>query len=209
MQRYVEVVKKQVRAFIGRVARRLDIISRGRITPNSVTWFGFAMHLPIAFLIGQGHLVWAGILLIIFGLFDSLDGELARLQKRVTNTGGFLDATTDRFKEVLLYSGCAYLFVQGHQPKYAVVAVFACGASICISYIKAKGEAVVSSLNHKMTYPELNHLFSGGLFPFEVRMTVLIVGLLSNQVVLAVSTIAVLASIAAVRRLIVISRKLA
>ncbi len=209
MKHVVDSIKLAVRKFMRGVAKFLNRVSGGRITPNKITWFGFAMHVPIALLIATNHLVWGGVLLIIFGLFDTLDGEMARLQRRVTNNGGFLDASTDRFKEVLLYSGCAYLFVGGAHPNYAAIAVAACGASLCVSYVKAKGEAVISSLDKKLSYTELNHLFSGGLFPFEIRMVVLVLGLLVNQLVWAVAVIALFSTVTAFRRLALISRRLA
>lgn len=188
------------------VAKLLNTLSRGKITPNGVTWFGFIMHLPIAFLIASGHVIWGGVFLLIFGLFDTLDGELARLQKRETNHGGFLDATTDRFKEVLLYGGIAWLFAQGDHPEYAAIAVVACGASLCVSYVKAKGEAVVASSGKNIPYTELNRMFSGGLFPFEIRMTVLIVGLVFNQLFWTVAIIAVCSAFTALSRMTLISR---
>src|ERR1700712_190246 len=99
MKHVVDSIKLAVRKFMREIAKLLNHISGGRVTPNGVTWFGFAMHIPIALLIATDHLVWGGVLLIVFGLFDTLDGELARLQNRVTSNGGFLDASTDRFKE--------------------------------------------------------------------------------------------------------------
>jgi phosphatidylglycerophosphate synthase len=191
------------------VARALNAVSGGRVTPNSVTLFGFAMHVPIAYLIATGHLVWAAVLLVIFGLFDALDGELARLQGSVTSTGGFLDASTDRFKEVLLYSGAGYLLAGGPHPQLAALAVAACGASICVSFVKAKGEAVIASGSKTLEYPELNRLFSGGLFPFEIRMFVLVIGLAAGRLEWAVGLIAICASMAAGQRLVRIGRALA
>jgi CDP-diacylglycerol---glycerol-3-phosphate 3-phosphatidyltransferase len=208
MKQLVNGIKAAVRRVMRLVAKLLNAITGGRITPNSVTWFGFIMHIPIAGLIATGHVVWAGVLLIIFGLFDTLDGELARLQGSVSNAGGFLDASTDRFKEVLLYSAAAYLFAAGSHPKYAAIAVAACGASICVSFLKAKGEAVVASLGKTIPYPELNKMFSGGLFPFEIRMLVLVIGLFANQLVWAVSAIALFSTITAFQRLFIISRRL-
>jgi CDP-diacylglycerol--glycerol-3-phosphate 3-phosphatidyltransferase len=208
MKQLVGDTRKVIRRGMHVVAQIVNRISRGRVTPNNVTWFGFLMHVPIAVAVATDHLILGGILLIVFGLFDSLDGELARLQHRVTSNGGFLDASTDRFKEVLLYSGAAYLLAGSNHPKYAAFAVIACGASISVSYVKAKGEAIVASLNDKIPYTELNYLFAGGLFPFEIRMAVLAVGLLTHQVVIAVSLIAVFATITASRRLAIISKRL-
>jgi CDP-diacylglycerol--glycerol-3-phosphate 3-phosphatidyltransferase len=201
-------VKRAVRRVMHSVAWALNGISGGRITPNGVTWLGFLMHIPIAFFIARGDFALGAVFLVIFGLFDTLDGELARLQKRVTNNGGFLDATTDRFKEVLLYSGAAWYIAQGVHPQYAALAAAACGASICVSFVKAKGEAIVASSGKQIPYPELNRMFSGGLFPFEVRMVVLIIGLLAGQLVWAVAAIAFFSAATAFQRLFVISRRI-
>jgi phosphatidylglycerophosphate synthase len=208
MQQLVNGIKRVIRGVMREVALLLNEITLGRVTPNSVTWFGLFMHLPIAFLIANGELVRAAILLLVFGLFDTLDGELARVQKRETNHGGFLDASTDRFKEVLLYTGVAWLLARGDHPEYAAIAVAACGASICVSFVKAKGEAVVSSLDRKIPYTELNRMFSSGFFPFEIRMLVLLVGLFADQLIWAVSIIALFSAVTALQRLVIISRSL-
>lgn len=201
-----------IRSFVRRVMRRLAILlntlSGGRLSPDAVTISGFLAHLPIAWLIATRHNVWAAGLLIIFGLFDTLDGELARLQHRDSARGMLLDAVTDRMKEVLLYSGAAYALVLSHQPTLAVWAVAACGASLCVSYVKAKGEAAVASSGKRLSHTELNHLFSGGLLSFETRMTLLVIGLATNHLVEAVVVIAVLASFTALQRLARISRQL-
>jgi CDP-diacylglycerol--glycerol-3-phosphate 3-phosphatidyltransferase len=201
-------VKRAVRRVMHFVAWALNGISGGRITPNGVTWVGFLMHIPIALLIAKGEFVWGAVFLVVFGLFDTLDGELARLQGRVTNNGGFLDAATDRLKEVLLYSGAAWYLAQGAHPQYAALAVAACGASICVSFVKAKGEAIVASSGKQIPYPELNRMFSGGLFPFEVRMLVLLIGLLADQLVWAVAAVALFSAITVFQRLFVISRRI-
>ncbi|MDQ5963274.1 MAG: CDP-diacylglycerol---glycerol-3-phosphate 3-phosphatidyltransferase [Patescibacteria group bacterium] len=192
-----------------RVAGGLHAASRGYITPNGVTWFGFLMHVSIAYLIATGHPWRAAAFLAVFGLFDTLDGELARLQGRVSDFGGLLDATTDRLKEVLLYSGVAYFFVTYGTldwRKYAAIAVAACGASICVSFVKSKGETLIAAQKKKLSYSELNHLFGGGLFPFEVRMVVLLAGLIFGYLPQAVTIIAVGATLTVFQRLYRISK---
>jgi phosphatidylglycerophosphate synthase len=87
-----------VRSLARSVAKLLNSLSGGRLSPNSVTLFGFVMHIPIALLIARGYFIYGGIGLIIFGLFDTLDGELARLQERPSAWGMFLDSITDRMK---------------------------------------------------------------------------------------------------------------
>ena len=190
------------------VAAALNKVSRGRISPDAVTIFGVLMHVPIAFLIGSGHFLWAALLLVVFGLFDKLDGELARLQKRASVRGMLLDASTDRMKEVMLYSGAAYVLAGGTHPRVAAWAVAACGASLCVSYVKAKGEAAIASSKKQIPHATLNHMFQDGLLTFELRMAVLVLGLLTGKILLAVGVIAVLSSYTALQRLVVISRKL-
>ncbi len=56
------------------VARALNYLSGGKLTPNQVTISGLLAHVPIVWLIATGHGVIAGVMLIIFGLFDTLDG---------------------------------------------------------------------------------------------------------------------------------------
>lgn len=188
------------------VARGLNKLTRGKISPNAVTITAFLMHVPIAYLIAVDRNLWAALLLIVFGMFDALDGELARLQGRANNAGMLLDASTDRMKETLLYIGAAYAISQSDQPTWAAWAVAACGASICVSYVKAKGETAVAG--GKLSANEINRLFQDGLFRFEVRMAVLVIGLLADGLLTAVILIAVASAYTALDRLIRISRKI-
>jgi CDP-diacylglycerol---glycerol-3-phosphate 3-phosphatidyltransferase len=203
----LDKLRALVRGVMKQVAVSLNTLTGGKLSPNTVTITGLLAHLPIALLIATGHTIWAAFLLLIFGLFDSLDGALARLQKRDSAAGMLLDATTDRMKEIMLYTGAAYLFVALGRPYMATWAVVACGASLCVSYVKAKGETAVAKSD--LSASEVNRLFQDGLGRFEIRMFVLLVGLLSGRVILAVIVIALLSVYTAFDRLIKISRKLA
>lgn len=186
------------------VAKALNTVTRGKVSPSSITIVGLLAHLPIAWLIATRHNNKAALLLVIFGLFDALDGALARLQGKASNAGMLLDASTDRMKEVMLYTGAAYAIVGTDKPFWAVWAVVACGASIVVSYVKAKGETAVKGLPPN----EVNRLFQDGLMRFEIRMLVLVLGLLSNHLPLALVIIAVTSSLTAIGRLRSIMRKL-
>lgn len=194
------------RKIMHRVARLLNKFTNGKLTPNGVTIIGVVMHIPIAWLIAIESNIWAGVLLIIFGLFDTLDGELARLQKRASNTGMLLDASTDRFKEVLLYIGVAFALSQSDNPSLAVWAVAACGASLSVSYVKAKGELAVKDSG--LSANQINRLFQDGLLRYEVRMGALVIGLFTGLVAPATIIIAVLSAYTALDRLVSISKKI-
>lgn len=202
----LDLLRSIARLLMHMVARGLNGLTGGRLSPNAVTLTGFFMHVPIAYLIAVHENLWAALLLVVFGLFDALDGELARLQKRAGNAGMLLDASTDRMKETLLYIGAAYAIGQSEQASWAAWAVAACGASLIVSYVKAKGETVVAG--GTLSANEVNQLFQDGVFRFEIRMAILIIGLLADGLLTAVIIIALASTYTAFERLIKISRKL-
>lgn len=206
MNTILDACRNFVRAIMHRIAKFLNSLTGGSLTPNTVTLLGLFMHVPIALLVAAGYFGYAALLLVVFGLFDTLDGELARLQKRASPAGMLLDASTDRMKEVLLYSGSAYALACMGQGHAAAWAVGACGASLCVSYIKAKGETAVKDSN--LTPNEINRLFQDGLARFEVRMFMLVIGLLLNELLIVLVAITLLSTYTAFSRLIKISRKL-
>lgn len=201
MMRLIDVVRQAIRKVMRAFARWFNKITGGKVHPDTITMTGLLMHIPIAILVATGDWVVAGVLLAVFGLFDTLDGDLARLQNRVTNKGGFLDATTDRMKEVFIYTGAAYAFAASAYPATAAWAAAALGASLCVSYVRAKGETIFATEDAHKSYTDLNKLFRDGIAPFEIRMVIFIVGLLSGQLVIAVVVLAILAGYAALQRL--------
>jgi phosphatidylglycerophosphate synthase len=207
MDKLLDAARDGGRSVMNVIARGLNKVTFGKLHPNVVTMTGLIAHVPIAYLIAVGDFVVAAALLLVFGLFDALDGSLARLQKRSGNAGMVLDATTDRMKEVILYIGAAYYFIYNGDPKFAIWAVAACGGSLLVSYVKAKGETAVKDAH--LSPNEINKLFSDGLMRFEVRMFILIVGLLADYLWVSVIIIAVLAWLTAFQRLLRITKKLA
>ncbi len=187
-----------VRAGARHLAKELDGLSGGRLTPTTVTFVSLAGHIPIAYLIAVGYVRWAALFLVVFGLLDTLDGELARLQKRAGPAGMLLDASTDRMKESLLYIASAYAFVRLDQPYMAVWAVAACAGALLVSYVKAKGETAVSGHGRHDT---VNRLFQDGLMRYEVRMGILVIGLIFGWLAAAIILIALLSWITAFGRL--------
>lgn len=202
----MDKIRDAVRAIMRQVARALNKITGGHLSPNAVTIIGLLAHLPIAYFIAFGKLELAAILLVIFGLFDTLDGELARLQKRTSNIGRFLDSTTDRMKEIILYTGIVYFLVSNNMANYAVWATVALGASVLTSYINAWGDAVVSNSN--IVHTNVNKAFRGGILRFEIRMFLLFVALLADKLQWFVVIIAVLASITACQRIFMVIKRL-
>ncbi len=199
---YVNKIKQLFRKVVAKFARYLNNKYGEKVTPNLITYTGLVMHLPIAYFIATGSLIIAALFLVVFGLFDTLDGELARLQKKDSVSGMFLDASTDRFKEVILYTGIIFYAGSNHYSSvYLVFIIIALGSSLSVSYVKAKGEAAISNLGHKISHQELNKIFSAGLLSYEVRMALLVVGLLFNLLLPIIILIAVFSTYTALTRL--------
>jgi CDP-diacylglycerol--glycerol-3-phosphate 3-phosphatidyltransferase len=202
----VAVVRRLIRGWIKRYAVWLNDVTGGRLRPDDVTIAGFLLHFVVAYFIIIDDFVPAAILLVIFGLFDTLDGELARLQGRASVRGALLDATTDRLKEVILYSAAAVVLLNSH-PLAAAWCVAACGISLCVSYVKAKGEAALAART-EISHHKLNYIFQDGFMAFEVRMTILAAGLLFNLLFLAVVIIALGSLLTLTKRFRRIAREL-
>lgn len=206
INRFLDMVRSWVRAVMRVLAHGLDHVMGGRLHPNHITFVGLFAHLPIAWLIATQKYVPAALLLIVFGLFDSLDGALARVQKRESEAGMLLDSVTDRMKEVFLYSGAALAMVGSGHPKAAVWAVVACGGSLLVSYVNAWGEAVAARAH--LDQHGVNQSFRSGLMTFDVRMAVLIIGLASDKLIPTVAVIGILSWLTAIGRLRTISKAL-
>lgn len=203
---FLDSCRTIVRRLMRRIARGIHHLSGGFITPNGITIFALLAHVPAAWFIAIGDFYWAAAAVVVFGLMDALDGELARLQQKASNIGMLLDATTDRLKEAILYSGAAYYLAYSETPGMALWAVAACGFSVAVSYVKAKGELAVSGGN--LTPNEINRLFQDGLLRYEVRMALLVIGLLAHQLAVILIIITILSAYTVVERLVKISKKL-
>lgn len=206
MQKFLDSTVLIVRSIMKIVARTLNKLSFGKISPSSITITGLLAHLPIAYLIATGSFIWGGCLLIFFGLFDTLDGELARLQNKASAKGMVLDAVTDRMKEVVIYSAVTFYFVDNNLDIYAVWATLLCGGALLVSYVKAKGETAVKDT--KLSANQINRLFSSGIMRYEVRMFILFLGLVLNHLPQAVVFLAITTWLTAFGRLIKILGKL-
>jgi len=201
----LDAVRQFVKRNMHSLAIVLDKLSGGKLTPNTVTFISLAAHIPIAYFVANGQLFLGGLLLIFFGLFDALDGALARVQDRVSSVGMLLDSVTDRMKEITLYSGIAYYLVstaaaQGHNVGlYGLLIAFALGGSVLVTYMNAWGEVVISG--HQKAGHKVNDSLRTGLLGLEVRMFIVVVGLLTGWLTEAIIVIAIFAWVTAFERL--------
>ena len=170
-------------------------MARTPVTPSALTWFGFIVSLAAAILIAQGSLFAAGVVVLVGGFFDMLDGALARLTDRVTRFGAVLDSTLDRLSEAALLIGVLALWAaEGNQSGILLVGI-TLTASLLVSYLRSRAEAL--GLECK-----------SGLFTRPERVIVLALGLMLDQLFIALVIIAVLSVFTMVQRLATIWRQL-
>jgi len=113
-----------------------------RITPNQVSLTGIALNLVTAALIVDGQLLLAGVMYLLAGGLDLLDGVLARMAKMASRFGAFLDSTADRISEGVVFAAIAYHFASHGQSVDASLAVLALLGSLLISYTRARAEGL-------------------------------------------------------------------
>jgi phosphatidylglycerophosphate synthase len=206
MNSALEAIRNIVRRLMASLAKQLNTVTRGKVSPNTITTTSLIAHIGIAYLIAQENFLWAALLLVIFGLFDALDGSLARLQNTSSTFGMLFDSITDKIKEVMLYGGIVYALIVGNQPFWAVWAVLACGFSIVVSYVNAWGEVVAK--HTKSAKHAANKTFRTGIMTYDVRMATLIIGLVSGYIAYAVVIIATLSLVTIAERFYLITKKL-
>lgn len=120
---------------------------KGRIRPNTITTLGALVVLGSATAFGLSAIRLGGLLLLLSGLFDILDGQVARLGGMSTAFGAFYDSTLDRVGEAALFAGIALHFLRGGLPAHLVplgvmLAIGALAASLLVSYTRARAEGL-------------------------------------------------------------------
>ena len=107
------------------------------ITPNFITTTGFILNVVAAGMFG-----WAGGLILFAGLFDMMDGRVARLGNMSSKFGALYDSVLDRYSELMTFFGiCYYLSVKDYFI-YAIIAYFALIGSLMVSYVRARAEGL-------------------------------------------------------------------
>jgi CDP-diacylglycerol--glycerol-3-phosphate 3-phosphatidyltransferase len=133
------LIRQRAQVFLNLLARGLGNIG---LTPNALTLIGLGLMCIIGAVLATGNFALGGVLIVLAGIFDALDGSLARLTNRVTRFGAFLDSTTDRFAEGALFFGMLYAFVQRGMIWVVYVIFFALLGSLMVSYARARAEGI-------------------------------------------------------------------
>lgn len=190
------LIRQRAQAILNVIARALGAIG---LTPNALTLIGFLLMCGIGAVLATGNFALGGALIVLAGIFDALDGTLARLTNRVTKFGAFLDSTTDRFAEGAVFFGILFAYLQRGLTFVAYLVFFALLGSLMVSYARARAEGIGVPCKE------------GFLTRFE-RIALLIIGLISTAwfgdapILIALGFLAIFTNVTAVQRMWLVYR---
>lgn len=187
---FADKMRKWFRWLLNPIAGFLNRIG---LHPNTVTLFGLAGTIGVALLISVDKMTLAGLLLLIMGPVDALDGAMARQRGEASNYGAFVDAVTDRYSELFLYLGFIIHYLRCDDPLGITFTYLAAAGSVLVSYVKARADA--SRLDANV-----------GLLTRLERYIILIPGLIFNIPMVAMIIIAIFANFTALQRILQVRR---
>lgn len=114
-----------------------------RIRPNHLTMAGFLMSVVVAYLFAEGRFKAAGATLIVAGLFDMVDGMVARKLKAETPFGAFFDSVMDRYSDLIMYLGLIIYYGRMDRIHYVVLVGVVMMGSVLTSYARARAESLI------------------------------------------------------------------
>ncbi len=155
------------------------------LTPNAVTTIGFILNIGVAaiFIIGGeegnrgdlSYVGWAGGLILFAGLFDMLDGQVARLGNMKSTFGALYDSVLDRYSELVMFFGICYYLVAHHYFLSSIFAFVALIGSMMVSYVRARAEGLgIECKGGLMQRPE--RVITIGLFAIFCGVTSMYIG---------------------------------
>ncbi len=158
-------------------------LSEKRVSPNLITFFGTAISLLAGILFYFERTSFAGLSVILSGLMDIIDGQVAKISKKETKFGGVLDSSLDRYSEIFIYTGISLLFLKKGDKITFLVVVFALLGSMLVSYIKARADGAGIPIKSGIFQRAERFVFisAGGILGVEIlKVFMYIIALVSH-----------------------------
>nr|HMN62792.1 CDP-alcohol phosphatidyltransferase family protein [Anaerolinea sp.] len=181
-----DVLRKKFKYLLDPIAAFLNRLG---LVPNTVTLLGLIGNTVGAYFLATGHITVGGIIILVMGPIDALDGTMARLRGESTDFGAFVDSVTDRYSELVIFLGLMVYFLQQQNWLACTLVYLAAAGSVLVSYIRARAQSV--GMDTKV-----------GVFTRVERFIVLAPCLIFNQPMIALWAIAILANFTALQRIL-------
>ncbi|HMK07837.1 MAG TPA: CDP-alcohol phosphatidyltransferase family protein [Anaerolineales bacterium] len=188
---FSEMMRVRFKGVLDPAAR---VLLRLGLMPNTITLTGLAGNAVGAYFLARGNFLVGGMLVLVMGPIDALDGAMARLRGEASDFGAFVDSVTDRYSELFIYGGLLVHFMLTQQTTMIVLTFVAAAGSVLVSYVKARAES-------------LQFEAKGGMLTRLERYLILAPALVltgfgvTQAALIGVALIAVLANITALQRI--------
>jgi CDP-diacylglycerol---glycerol-3-phosphate 3-phosphatidyltransferase len=154
-------------------------LTRLKINPNILTFTGVLISFWAAWEFGYGNFFRGGLVIILAGMFDMLDGEVARLSQTETQFGAFYDSVIDRYSDVIILQGLMVYYARVQRLGYVVLVGIVFMGAVLTSYARARAESIIPSCKV-------------GFMERPERIVLLIIGGLANRMEAVLWILAVL-----------------
>ncbi len=176
--------------FFGRIIGKIvEVLALSRIHPNVLTFIGLLINIWAAFLFAAGRFRAAGLVVIGAGLFDMVDGRVARETNRVTKFGGFFDSVLDRYSDLALFMGLLVYYASINRFFYIVLTAIVMTGSVMVSYARARAECIIPQCKV-------------GFLERPERIVLIIIGALFDRMAPVLWVIAILSNVTVIHRMI-------
>jgi CDP-diacylglycerol---glycerol-3-phosphate 3-phosphatidyltransferase len=159
--------------------RIVGFLSRRKINPNYITFLGVLISFWAAWEFGRGRFFIGGLVIILAGMLDMLDGAVARVSRTETQYGAFFDSVIDRYSDVIILQGLMVYYAGKHMLGYVVLVGVVFLGAVMTSYARARAESLIPSCKI-------------GFMERPERIVLLIIGGLSNRMEAVLWILAVL-----------------
>ena len=164
-------------------------LALSKIHPNVLTFLGLVINILAAWYLAQGEFFIAGLIIIGAGLFDMVDGRVARATNQVTRFGGFFDSVLDRYSDLALLIGLLVWYGNINRQMYVVLTAVVMIGTVMVSYTRARSETEIPSCKV-------------GFMERPERVVLLILGALTDRMAAALWLLAILSNLTVVHRMI-------
>jgi phosphatidylglycerophosphate synthase len=152
-----------------------------RVHPNILTLIGLLINIYAMILFAKGIFLWAGVVIVLAGIFDMVDGEVARRTKRVTKFGAFFDSVIDRYSDMLLLLGLVIWYAKINRIFYVGLTGMVLIGSVLTSYTRARAESLIPACKV-------------GFLERPERIVLLIIGSLADRMAAVLWVMAILSN---------------
>jgi len=174
----------------------VDGLALTRISPNMLTFIGLLINVMAALFFGFAsadnnqprRFLYAGLVIIGAGIFDMVDGRVARATNQVTVFGAFFDSVIDRYSDVAIFFGLLVYYARANRFFYVVMVAFVMTTSVMVSYTRARAESLIPTCKV-------------GFMERPERIVLVIIGALFNHMAPVLWVLSVLSTMTVIHRI--------